>query len=89
MYNFVIEERKMKEENEIVSAASVPGRGQSLLSSLRKFIEGLDYDPQLYVHTSLKEIMDSVPQIEARLAVLEKREGNSPVPEITETEERE
>jgi hypothetical protein len=84
-----MEERLMKEANEIVPAVEAPRRGQSVLLTLKRFMEGLDYDPQLYVHTSLKEIMDSVPQIEARLAVLEKREGNSPVPEITETEERE
>jgi hypothetical protein len=83
-----MEERLMKEANEMVSAVDVPGRGQSLLSTLKKFMEGLDYDPQLYVHTSMKELMDSVPQIEARLAVLEKREGNNSAPVITETEER-
>jgi hypothetical protein len=84
-----MEERLMKEANEMVSTVEAPRRGQSLLSILKRCMEGLDYDPQLYVHTSLKEIMESVPQIEARLAVLEKREGNSSSPEITETEEKE
>jgi hypothetical protein len=84
-----MEERLMKEANEIVPAVEASRRGQSVLLTLKRFMEGLDYDPQLYVHTSLKEIMDSVPQLEARLAVLEKREGNSSAPEITETEEKE
>ena len=79
----------MKETIEMVSADDVPRRGQSLLSSLKIFMEGLDYDPQLDMHTSMQELLDSVSRLEARLAVLEKREGSNPAPVITETEERE
>jgi hypothetical protein len=88
MYIFLMEERLMTEANEMVAAVEVPRRGQSLLSTLKRFMEGLDYDPELYVHASLKELMDSVPQLEARLALLEKHEGNNSAPVIRHTKER-
>jgi hypothetical protein len=47
------------------------------------------YDPQLQVHTSMSELVGSVSLLEARLAVLEQREGNGLSPVITETQERE
>lgn len=68
----------MKEANETLSAEEVARPGQSLLSTLKIFVEGLDYDPQLHVYRSMKELVSSVSQLEARLAVLEQREGNNP-----------
>jgi hypothetical protein len=86
---YLPEERMMKEANETLSAEEVARPGQSLLSTLKIFVEGLDYDPQLHVYRSMKELVSSVSQLEARLAVLEQREGNNPAHVITETEERE
>lgn len=79
----------MKEANETLSAEEVARPGQSLLSTLKIFVEGLDYDPQLHVYRSMKELVSSVSQLEARLAVLEQREGNNSAHVIAETEERE
>ena len=78
----------MNKANEIPSADEAPRGGQSLWSTLKLFMERLDYDPQLHVHTSMNELVGSVSQLEARLAVLEQSERNSAAPVIKETEER-
>jgi hypothetical protein len=79
----------MQEANEMNSAAEVPKPGQSLLSTLKTFIEGLDHDPELHVSRSMNDLVHSVSQLETRLAVLEQRAGNNPAHVITETQERE
>ena len=64
-------------------------RGQSLLSTLKTFAQGLDYDPQFHMYTVVTELVTAVSKLEARLAVLEQRAGSKPATVVTETEERE
>jgi hypothetical protein len=52
-------------------------RWDSLLLTLRRFSEALDPDPQMEVYTSMNKLVEAVSRLEARLAVLEPREGNS------------
>jgi hypothetical protein len=79
----------MNATTEMASADESPTRGQSLRSTLKAFVKALDYDPQLHMYTSRKELVSTASRLEARLAVLEQREVNKPVPLVTEIEERE
>ena len=59
------EERKMTQPNESVLVEEMPGRWQSLLSSLTAFSQALDYDPQEHAFVLLDQLGESVSQLEA------------------------
>ena len=65
-----------------------PGRWQSLLSTLKAFAEALDYDPQMQTYDSIHGLVATVSQLEARVSVLERQDGNMSAPTSFEIEER-
>ena len=64
------------------------GRWQSLLSTLKAFVEALDYDPQMQTYASIHELVATVSQLEARVSVLERQNGDMSAPTSFEIEER-
>ena len=60
----------------------------SLWSTLKAFVEGLDVDPQIEIFNSIHELVATIAQLEARVSVLERKEGNMSAPTSLEIEER-